>query len=129
MTTDSKSTSEVKDWWDKSAIIISALGTILTPVIIGLSVWWWNSDRTQRETASQMISIAVSILTLPPTELDTKMSPLRSWAIDVLQNPSDPPVLSDEAAVALEVEAIPMWGNPFPSGKSLLGLDASPTQN
>ena len=91
-----------KDVWDKVDIV----GRALIPVIVALSVLFWNSERTARDTAAQMITIATSILTTPPDQ--SAPSALRSWAIEVLRFPENPPTLTDEAATALKTEFIPL---------------------
>jgi hypothetical protein len=73
-----------KDNWDKVDII----GRALIPVAVAFSVLLWNSERTSRDTAAQMITIATSILTAPPDTITP--SALRNWAIAALQSPEDP---------------------------------------
>lgn len=102
----------VKDRWDKLDIIAKAL----IPVIVALSVLLWNNAKTSRDTAAQMITIATSILTAPPE--NSTPSALRQWAIAVLQTPSDPPALSDEAALALTKESIP-WVQDWETMRSI----------
>lgn len=90
-----------KDAWDKFDIVVRAL----IPGVVALSVYVWNVERTSRDTAAQMISIATSILTAPPNQ--SAPSALRQWAIAVLRSPQDPPLLTKEAAIALEKETLP----------------------
>ena len=104
-----------KDNWDKLDII----GKALIPVAVALSVLWWNSERTSRDTAAQMITIATSILTATP---DTATpNALRDWAIEVLQSPENPPKLTDEAAAALSKETLPSWLSMSADLEKLLG--------
>ncbi|MCB5200847.1 hypothetical protein LGQ03_16540 [Loktanella sp. TSTF-M6] len=88
-----------KDWWDKTEVLSKLIGALLIPVIVAVSVWVWNSERTLQQTSSTMTQIAVGILTGPPSP---ETQPLRAWAISVLQTPDAPPALSDEAALALQ---------------------------
>lgn len=99
-----------KDVWDK----LDILGRAAIPVIVALSVYLWNSERTSRDTASQMIAVATAILTAPPEQ--SAPSALRGWAIAVLQSPHDPPLLTEAAALALQKEALPSqpWGTVDP---------------
>ena len=94
-----------KDRWDKVDILAKAF----IPIVDAGSVLFWNAQKTSRETAAQMITIALSILTAPPEK--SAPNALRGWAIDVLRSPEDPPALTDEAAVALSKEAIPWVSN------------------
>jgi hypothetical protein len=103
---------KAKDCWDKALIAGQIVGSILIPVVVGISVWSFNSERTQRDTAAQMVSIAVSVLTVPADENLIGENALRQWAIYVLQNPDDPPALSDEAAQLLLTDKLsyfPAW--------------------
>jgi hypothetical protein len=112
-----------KDVWDKVDIIVRAL----IPVIVALSVYLWNVERTSRDTAAQMITIATSILTAPPEQATPNA--LRLWAIAVLQSPDDPPTLTDEAAVALRTQSIPFYfglGGKLLSEKDNLKLEGFP---
>jgi len=104
--------SAPKDLWDKVDIIAKAL----IPVAVALSVLLWNSERTKRDTAAQMITIATSILTSPPE--NSAPNALRQWAISVLQSPQDPPTLTDEAAASLAIQTIP-WGNSNFDGRTM----------
>lgn len=90
-----------KDFWDKIDIVARAA----IPAIVAFSVWLWNAERTARDTAAQMITIATTILAAPPDK--PAPSALRDWAIDVLQSPENPPTLDDEAAQALRMEGLP----------------------
>jgi hypothetical protein len=58
--------------------------------------------------------IAVSILTEKPEEGSVGNDPLRRWAISVLRNPQNPPVLSEAAAMELEMRTIG-WRSTFNS--------------
>lgn len=95
-----------KDNWDKGEIIAKAAGSIVIPIAVAISVYLWNVERSQRDTAAQMTTIAVSILTEKPEESSVGNDPLRRWAISVLRNPEDPPVLSEAAARELEMRTI-----------------------
>jgi hypothetical protein len=90
-----------KDNWDKFDIGVRAL----IPVLVAGSVYLWNVEKTSRDTAAQMITIATSILTAPPDQ--SAPSALRQWAIAVLRSPEDPPLLTADAAIALEKETLP----------------------
>lgn len=93
-----------KDAWDKIDIAAKVLGTILVPTAIAIIALTWNIERTERQTASDMTQIAVSILTGAPSPETT---PLRLWAISVLQAPKNPPLLSTDAADALKNQQLP----------------------
>jgi hypothetical protein len=93
--------SEKKDWWDKTDIVARAVASILVPIVVGASVWLWNTESSRQSTASSMTRIAVSILTEPVDEGNDRQDPLREWAIEVLKSPDDPPVLGNEAAEVL----------------------------
>lgn len=90
-----------KDAWDKFDIGVRAA----IPVIVAFSVYLWNVEKTSRDTAAQMITIATSILTAPPDQ--SAPGALRQWAIAVLRSPQDPPLLTEDAAIALEKETLP----------------------
>ena len=94
---------EPKDWWDKAEII----GKIAVPVLIGFVVLFWNSQRTAHETRAAMTQIAIGILSERPEE--GQPTALREWAIAVLQNPTNPPRMSDEAARQLRFEPLSAW--------------------
>lgn len=94
--------SEKKDVWDKADVVLRAL----VPVAVGLMLLAWNNQRTTQQSAAAMTEIAIGILTEEPDE--EGVDPLRSWAIRVLQNPSNPPVLSSSAAKELTFRGLPM---------------------
>lgn len=97
-----------KDWWDKIEISAKAVGAILIPIVVGVTAYLWNSERTQRNTAAAMSQIAVSVLIEEPKEFspDVPLDPLREWAIAVLQSPSNPPDLTDQAANILRQRSL-----------------------
>lgn len=102
-------TSDVKDKdvWDKAEALSKVVSSVLIPLVVAIALWSWNSERTQQQTASAMTEIAVGILTGEPS---TETEPLRAWAVSVLQSPSDPPNLSDEAASTLQGIELDVWG-------------------
>jgi hypothetical protein len=103
-----------KDWWDKAEILSKLIGSLLIPVIVAVSVWAWNSERTLQQTASTMTQIAVGVLTGPPSP---ETQPLRAWAISVLQAPDAPPALSREAAFTLQGTELAVWGSTVATAK------------
>lgn len=112
-----------KDAWDK----IDIVGRAAIPIIVAVSVFLWNTERTSRDAAAQMITIATSILAAPPDE--AAPGPLRSWAIAVLQSPENPPTLTAEAAVALKTQSIPFvsdFGGKFLQGFGDMKLEEFP---
>jgi hypothetical protein len=98
---EGKAMSEPKDFWDKAEIV----GKVLVPIVVGVSVWLWNVERTKFQTTATMTQIAIGVLTGEPAESGSKA--LREWAIDVLRNPSSPPELSESAAAQLNSEGFP----------------------
>ncbi len=59
-----------------------------------------------------MVIIAIGVLTEEP--LDGANDPLRAWAVEVLKNSSDPPVLSELAGHSLLQRSVPAWSSvPF----------------
>ncbi|UPT53263.1 hypothetical protein [Synechococcus phage Yong-L1-251] len=97
--------NKAKDFWDK--LDIGARAAI--PVVIAVMVLFWNSERTKAESAAKMTEIAISILTqVPSSEAEQGTDPIRSWAVKVLQNPSKPPALSDDAAAQLSRDPLLM---------------------
>jgi len=100
------------DRWDKAEIAGKVAGAVLIPVTLAVAAWFVNTELTARGQAARMTEIAVGVLTLEPSEDPDTNDPLRDWAIEVLQNPSDPPPLSDEAAEALRTkERLSVWGS------------------
>jgi hypothetical protein len=95
---EGKAMSEPKDFWDKAEIV----GKVLVPIVVGVSVWLWNVERTKFQTTATMTQIAIGVLTGEPAESGSNA--LRKWAIDVLRNPSSPPELSESAAAQLNSE-------------------------
>lgn len=85
-----------KDDWDKLEILGKVLGAVLVPIVAVAALFWWNSERTQQQTAAALTPLAVNILT---TQSDLEDgSALKAWAIGVMNSPSDPPRLTNEAA-------------------------------
>ena len=93
-----------KDNWDKADIV----SKFFIPLVVAVSVLWWNADRTKSDRSATMIQIAIGVLSKDP-ETKTLVDPLREWAISVLQNPTSPPVLGDSAADQLRSRGIE-WG-------------------
>lgn len=87
--------AEEKDGWDKADITLKAV----TPIVVAIALLVWNNQQSELQMASTMTGIAVGVLSEEPK--GDGRDPLREWAISVLQNPSSPPVLSDEAASQL----------------------------
>ena len=93
--------TEPKDSWDKLEIIAK----VLTPVVVGISVYLWNEERTEVNSATAMVEVAISVLSdIPKGEGG---DPLRDWAISVLERPGKPPVLTKDAAAQLRLRALP----------------------
>ncbi|WP_284262028.1 hypothetical protein [Roseicyclus amphidinii] len=90
-----------KDYWDKAEIMGKVVGSVLVPLVVALALFMWNSERTRQLTAASVTPLAISILTAAPSDEDT--TALREWAVTVLNNPSDPPSLTDAAASSLPV--------------------------
>lgn len=88
-----------KDYWDKAEILGKVVGSVLVPLVVAVALFIWNSERTRQLTAASITPLAVSILTTAPSDEDT--TALREWAVAVLNNPSDPPSLTGEAASTL----------------------------
>lgn len=98
-----------KDHWDKAEIIAKFLGAVFVPLVVGISVWAFNVQAGRRDTAAQMAQIAVGILSQQPTDGKTGGDALRSWAIDVLQNPTEVNPLSPDAANQLRFSPLMLW--------------------
>ncbi len=90
-----------KDFWDKADIILRAM----VPVAVGVLLLLWNNQRTAQQTSATMTEIAIGILSEKPE--GGSSNALRKWAIEVLRNPSDPPLLTDSAALTLELDGFP----------------------
>jgi hypothetical protein len=82
----------------------SGAGQGLVPIVVGVSVWLWNVERTEFQTTATMTQIAIGVLTREPAESGSNA--LREWAINVLRNSSNPPELSEAAAMQLSGERI-----------------------
>lgn len=93
-----------KDFWDIVEIFAKLFGAILVPSVIAYSVFTWNSERSKLQARASMIDVAVRVLMAKET--DPRNETLREWAALVLQSPSNPPRLSDEAVVALQSEGL-----------------------
>ncbi len=92
-----------KDFWDRLDVFAKVVGSILVPSVVAGSVYFWNAERTEQATRTQMIEIAIGILSAETTQalgLGEK-DPLREWAVDVLESPRDPPPISQAASIAL----------------------------
>ena len=87
-----------KDCWDKVEILGKFVGAILIPLAIGAATIKINSQNSRRDTAAQMASIAVGILSEKPDDDAQGVDPLREWALDVLQRPGEIVPLSEGAA-------------------------------
>lgn len=110
-----------KDLWDK----IEVVGKIAVPVLVAITVLYWNGQKTARDTASAMTQVAVGILQAE-RPVDGSDSALRNWAISVLERPSDPPPLSPEAATELRKRSLPSvipWSMVFSDSSSRRALE------
>lgn len=87
-----------KDRWDKADIIAKSLGAVLIPLVVAGTAFWWNAQNNQRQVSAQMTQIAVGVLQADKTP---ENAALRSWAVQVLQNPASPPPLNSLAAEQL----------------------------
>jgi hypothetical protein len=90
--------AESKDLWDKAEITGKVVGAVAIPLAAVVIGWHWNAERSERQTAASMTEIAVGILSAEP---DPDTAQLRVWAISVLQQPQNPPLLTNEAASIL----------------------------
>jgi hypothetical protein len=95
--------SKGKDIWD----ILDVVGKFVIPAAVAFVVYLWNVEATKRNTATQMIGIATTILSQPP-ESGTPDA-LRDWAVGVLGSPANPPTLSPEAMEQLKKTGILAW--------------------
>ena len=96
--------SEQKDCWDKAEIVGKIVGAVAIPVVAVCIAWVWNVQQTRQQTAAAMTEIAIGVLSTRPDE--NQPGALREWAISVLLNPSNPPVLTEQAADQLRLEPI-----------------------
>ncbi|MCA1337474.1 hypothetical protein [Pseudooceanicola marinus] len=87
-----------KDIWDKAEICGKVIGAILIPIVVGASVFHWNTERTRRNTTAAMLEIAVGIIEKPRRNDYVGPEPLRQWAVDVLMSPTSPPPITPEVA-------------------------------
>lgn len=100
-------TQASKDWWDKAEICGKVLGAVIVPLAVAGVALIWNGQSSARQSAAQMSAIAIGILqTEPKPGLDS--SALRDWAVSVLQDPTDPPKLSEEAANEMRLMGLPL---------------------
>lgn len=100
-------TQASKDWWDKAEICGKVLGAVIVPLAVAGVALIWNGQSSARQSAAQMSAIAIGILqTEPKPGLDS--SALRDWAVSVLQDPTDPPKLSEEAANEMRFMGLPL---------------------
>lgn len=113
-----------KDIWDK----LEVLAKVLIPVVVGISVYVWNHERTHANASAAMVEIAVGVLTAVPKG-DDDNDPLRGWAVSVLLEPGDPPPLTGPAAKTLRTTQLPSLryakvNKKGPAGE-FKGMDAS----
>lgn len=87
-----------KDCWDKLEIVAKILGATVIPLTVGFAAYWLNDQISQRSRSAEMTSIAVGILTTPPSnsEYSEDERALRTWAVGILENPSGDNALSAE---------------------------------
>ncbi len=88
-----------KDFWDKLEII----GKVALPVVIAGATLWFNSQLSSRQTSADMVQIAVGVLSqnVDDTEFELGVDPLREWAVEVLDNPTEIQELTEDAKSAL----------------------------
>ncbi|WP_299734611.1 hypothetical protein [uncultured Roseobacter sp.] len=98
-----------KDVWEKAEVIGKIVGAVLVPTVIGLSVLVYNQQASQRDMAARMAQIAVGILTEAPLADASESDPLRSWAIEVLRNPTEITPLSSSASKELYFRTLPRF--------------------
>lgn len=96
-----------KDWWDKAEICGKVLGAVIVPLAVAVVALIWNGQSSARQSAAQMSTIAIGILQAEPKP-GVDSSALRDWAVSVLQDPTDPPQLSDEAANEMRSVGLPL---------------------
>lgn len=81
--------AKTKDRWDKTDTIARVIAATATPVIVALSVYAWNTERSAQESAARNLQIALEVLRTPPLP-DGSDTKVRSWAVRVLQSPDEP---------------------------------------
>jgi len=91
-------------WWERASVVADIFAKVAIPLLVAFAVQWWSSARSNDEAARSMVQIAVGILMEDPKP---ETASLRSWAIDVLRSPEDPPKLSDSAAEELKSWVLP----------------------
>ncbi|MEO1607094.1 MAG: hypothetical protein AAFU34_17415 [Pseudomonadota bacterium] len=96
---------EPKDWWDKFEIAGKVAGAVAIPAVLGLAAVYLDDRISQRERASELMALAIDILTGQPSVDD--IEPIREWAISVLGSPEAPPPMSAEALDALRQQPLP----------------------
>lgn len=116
-----------KDNWDKIEIGAKIGGSILIPIVVGVSVAVFNYNASKRATAAQMTNIAVGVLMAPIEENSSGKSALRTWAIDVLKKPGEVVPLTEDAATQLYFDSLPNF-SPRMSEFDAASLAASITE-
>lgn len=102
---DASMRDKPKDIWDKFEIVGKVAGAVAIPIVLGFATVYLDERISQRERASEMTKLAISILTSKPTDKDGQ--PIREWALSVLTSPDSPPAMSEEAIEALRQKPLP----------------------
>ncbi|QTF93590.1 hypothetical protein [Halomonas sp. BM-2019] len=87
------SESQVKDTWDKLAVLSGFLAAVFVPLALGLAGHWYTDAIRDRETslkerefAREWVQLSLEVLREETAEENTV---LREWAVDVLNHYSD----------------------------------------
>ena len=116
-------TAERKDFWDKLKIG----GFVAIPIVIAIIGLFANSSLKRKDIEVRMIELAVGILKEDPKAEDgSETSPMREWAIDVINGYSKVK-LPDKVKKELEKNPFPgtvSWAWPS-DGTQTVTLDSS----
>ncbi len=75
-----------KDWWDKTEIVAKVAGAVAIPLMIAYIAYAWNSQRTEQQTITARVELALAVLREQNLENGSD-DKLRAWAERVIQTP------------------------------------------
>ena len=86
-----------KDFWDKLEIC----GKTALPIVVALAAVFLNNQINTRAQASEWTKIALSVINKPLDQEDTNQILLRTWAVDVLADPTKLHSIDEDTKQAL----------------------------
>ena len=92
----------VADRWEQAKTISTIVATVVIPLTIAFSSNWFAQVQKDKELQLKYISLAIQILSSPPSQSD---SAVRKWAVSIINKYSEVK-MAEKAEMELQMQQL-----------------------